>query len=423
LSGARGPLRIAVVGAGISGLVAARGLDGHHEVTLFEASERPGGHTNTIEVDDPAGPTAVDTGFIIFNRRNYPRFSRLLRALDVPSRPTAMTFSLRCDRDDVEWCGSGSLNAVFGQRRNLVRAGFWRMLADILRFGRDARDLLADRAEARSVARFAADAGYGHGFVNHYLLPMGASLWSCPERRFGEFPARFVAEFMDHHGLLDMFGRPQWRTIAGGSRRYVDALLTAFGGQLALATPVTSLRRERDAVELVTPAGSARFDEVVLACHADQALAMMSDADSTERELLSAFPYEDNEAVLHHDTGVLPRRRRCWAAWNHRAAADGDGDQVAVTYNMNILQGLTTRRTWCVTLNDRGQVAPERVERRIRYAHPLYTTGRVDAQARHGEMLRRRRTSFCGAYWGYGFHEDGVASASAVLAAYGLEGP
>lgn len=414
-------MRIAVIGAGIAGLAAARGLAARHDVTLIEAEACPGGHTHTVTVDDPAGPLAVDTGFIIFNRYNYPRFSRLLDALGVASQPTDMSFSVRSDADDLEWCGCGALGRVFGQRRNLVRARFWRMLADIVRFGREARAVIADAEEDRSVGDFAAARGYGHGFVHHYLLPMGASLWSCPEHRFADFPIRFVAEFMHHHCLLDIFGRPQWRTVTGGSRRYVDALLAAFPGEVRLGTPVTGVRRSENGVEVATTEGRSTFDEAVLACHADQALALVDDADATERELLSAFPYEVNEAILHTDVRVLPRRRRCWAAWNHRAAADGDGGRVAATYNMNILQSLPARETWCVTLNDERLIDPARIHRRIRWSHPLFTLDRQRVQRRRGEMLRRRGLSYCGAYWGWGFHEDGVASADEVLSAFGVE--
>ena len=416
--------RIAVVGAGVSGLVAADLLQRRHEVTLFEAEPRPGGHTHTCEVDDPAGRLAVDTGFIVFNERNYPLFTRLLAELGIESQPTDMTFSVRDDRSGLEWTGSDSLNQVFGQRRNLLRPAFWRMLADILRFGREAEAVIDEPDDTRSVLEFARARGYGPLFVDSYLLPMGASLWSCPTRRFGDFPIRFVAEFMQQHALLQIHGRPQWRTIRGGSRRYVDALLERFGGTLRLGSPIHSVRRRPERVELTTDTTES-FDEVVLACHADQALALLGDdADRLERSVLAAFPYQENEAILHCDERVLPRTRRCWAAWNHRARTDGaDRTAVSVSYNMNILQRLPAQRTWSVTLNDDADIDPERIARRIRYSHPLYTSGRAAAQARHPELTRRNRTSFCGAYWGYGFHEDGVRSGVAVARAFGIEGP
>lgn len=416
-------MKIAVVGAGVAGLVTARGLAARHDVTLYEAQAQAGGHTHTVVVDDPAGPLAVDTGFIIFNRYNYPRFSRLLDNLGVVAQQTDMSFSVRSDRDDLEWCGCGQLNRVFGQRRNLLRPPFWRMLSDILRFAREAPAVIADTEEQRTVGEFAAARSYGHGFVHHYLLPMGASLWSCPERRFADFPIRFVAEFMAHHCLLDIYNRPQWLTVQGGSARYVDAILDAFPGQTRLATPIHGIERTAQGVAVTTASERVVYDEVVVACHADQALAMVADADAVERELLGAFPYERNEAILHTDTRVLPRRRRCWAAWNHRAAVDGDGTRVAATYNMNMLQSLPAQLTWCVTLNDDRLIDPARIERRVTWSHPLFTRNRGQAQDRHNEVIRRRGLSYCGAYWGWGFHEDGVASAARVLAGFGLDGP
>lgn len=418
------PRRIAVIGGGIAGLVAADRLDRDHAVTLIEADSRPGGHTNTVEVDDPRGALAIDTGFIVFNEYNYPRFSRLLAELGIDSQPSDMSFSVRCDRSGLEWAGSHSLSTLFGQRRNLMRPRFWRMLADILRFGRQAERMLSeDGDDGLSVRRFAAQSGYSTAFVEHYLLPLGASLWSCPPNRFGDFPVRFVIEFLDQHGMLRMRGRPAWRTVRGGARRYVDALLARRHGELRLGTPVRSVQRHADHVEVVTAAGAERFDEVVLACHADQALALLgSDASAAECEVLGTFPYTRNEALLHTDTATLPRTRRCWAAWNHRRPAD-PGAPAPVTYNMNILQRLPAAATWCVTLDGADYVDPTRVVRRIEYHHPQYTPARAAAQARHGEFIRVNRTSFCGAYWGFGFHEDGVRSALAVARAFGGTAP
>jgi len=323
--------RIAVIGAGVSGLVAAWLLQGRHMVTLYEAEDRPGGHTHTCTVDDPAGRIPVDTGFIIYNERNYPLFSRLLAGMSVETQPTTMGFSVRDDRRGLEWTGCNSPNAVFGQRRNLVKPGFWRMLADILRFGREAPAVLETDDDTRTVREFARDHGYGEWFVEAYLLPMGASLWSCPMERFADFPVRFVVEFMQHHALLRMAGRPEWRTIAGGSRTYVDALLERFEGMLRLACPIERVRRDADAVTVTAAGREETHDEVVFACHADQVLALLADADADERAVLGAFPYQVNEAVLHSDTRVLPLRRRCWAAWNHRRRADDTGERVSVT--------------------------------------------------------------------------------------------
>lgn len=414
--------RVAIVGGGVSGLACAWLLDTRHDVTLFEAEPRLGGHTHTHAVDDPAGPLAVDTGFIVFNEDNYPLFSRLLGHLGIDSQPTSMSFSVCDGRSGLEWAGSPSLNTVFGQRRNLLSPRFWGMLRDIVRFGREAPAVLATADDDRTVADFARERGYGRAFVEHYLLPLGASLWSCPDRRFAAFPIRFVVEFLQHHRMLGLGGRPQWRTVAGGSHRYVDALRARLGATVRPATPVRAVRRAPGDVRVQTDDDDAAFDEIVFACHADQALALLGDdATATERALLGAFPYQANAAVLHTDERVLPRQRRCWAAWNHRVG--DDADEVSISYNMNILQRLPASRTWCVTLNGEDRIDPARIAARMRYDHPLYTPQRGAAQARHDEVIRSRRTSFCGAYWGYGFHEDGVRSAARVAAAFGADGP
>ncbi|MEF8793090.1 NAD(P)/FAD-dependent oxidoreductase [Thiohalorhabdus sp.] len=411
--------RIAVVGAGVSGLVAADRLSRHHQVTLFEAESRPGGHTHTVTVDAAEGPHRVDTGFIVFNPANYPRFTALLDELGIGSRPSEMSFSVRCDRTGVEWAGADSLNRVFGQRRNLVRPGFYRLLADLVRFAPAARAVAAEPDDHRTVGQFVAENRFGRSFVDHYLLPLGAALWSCPTGRFAEFPIRFVAEFLANHGMLEPLGaRPQWRTVVGGSDRYVDALLARFPGGLRLGTPIRRVHRsEQEVVVARQDGGSECFDEVVLACHADQALGLLDRPTETEQKVLGAFPYEANEAVLHTDTSVLPRAQRTWAAWNYRRPAVGE-DGVSVTYNMNILQGLAAREVYCVTLNEGGEVTSDRIIARMTYHHPLFTSERARAQARHPDLLRAHRTSFCGAYWGYGFHEDGVRSALAVADAF-----
>ncbi len=304
--------RIAVIGAGIAGLVVAYRLDRDHDVTLIEAEPRPGGHTHTVEVDDPNGPLAIDTGFIVFNEHNYPEFSRLLDELGIEAQATDMSFSVRCDRSGLEWAGSHSLNALFGQRRNLVRPRFWRMLADILRFGREAERLLADPgSDALSVRAFAARRGYSNAMVEHYLLPLGASLWSCPPARFGDFPVRFVIEFLHQHGMLRMTGRPVWRTVHGGAKRYVDALLARRRGALRLGEPVRAVQRHTDRVEVTTVAGAERFDEVVLACHADQALALLGEGAVELRQVEVQQTYAvaermraRQEAAVAHVAGV-----------------------------------------------------------------------------------------------------------------------
>lgn len=413
------PLRIAVIGAGVSGLTAAYRLAERHQVTLLEANDYLGGHTNTVDVALDGERHAIDVGFVVFNERNYPHFSALLNELGIASRPTSMGFSVRCDRSGLEYSGS-SLGGLFAQRSNLVRPRFYRLLADILRFNRQApRDILEQAARGvtneTTVGEYLERGRYSREFVQYYLLPMGSAIWSCPLGTFAEFPIRFIVEFFRNHGLLDLRGRPTWRVVDGGSRTYVEALLRRFRGCVRVATPIARVRRLADRVE-VTPQGTVEplaFDHVVFACHSDQALAMLADPSPTERELLSAFPYERSTAVLHTDQSLLPRRRRAWASWNYHLEPDSPR-RATVTYCMNILQGIRSRHVFNVTLNCDHRIAPEKVLRRFTFEHPIFTTRRAAAQSRHGELIDANRTSYCGAYWRNGFHEDGVVSALAV---------
>ena len=413
-------MQIAVIGAGISGLVAAHRLGGKHDVTLFEANAYPGGHTNTLDVELDGRRYAVDTGFIVFNDRTYPNFIALLNELGIGSRPTEMGFSVRCDRTGLEYNGS-SLNGLLARRSNLVRPSFWRMAADIVRFNRNApRDMSAGGMSANdsvTVGEYLRRGGYSSEFAEHYLLPMGAAIWSCPVGTFAEFPIRFIVDFYRHHGLLSLTDRPQWRVVEGGSRAYVAEILRRFPGRVRLSTPIVQVRRSEDFVE-ITPRGSEpeRFDHVVFACHADQALRMLADPSQAEREVLNAFPYEPNVALLHTDPSLLPCRRRAWASWNYLLSSDCAARPV-VTYCMNILQHIRSREVVNVTLNGEHLVDPARVLARIVYEHPVFTTARAVAQRRHRELLNVRRTSYCGAYWRNGFHEDGVVSSLAVCRA------
>jgi len=360
----------------------------------------------------------IDTGFIVYNERNYPNFTRLLATLGVETQPTTMGFSVRCDTTGLEYNGS-SLNQLFIQRRNLVRPSFLRMVRDILRFNREAREALPDLDESTTVSEWVRERRFGRSFVEHYLVPMGAAVWSSPPDTFRAFPIRFVIEFFANHALLDLRGRPEWRVIRGGSNRYVEALVRPFADRIRLGTPVRRVRRATDSVHLETADGiHERFDHVIFACHSDQALRILADPTATEREVLGAFPYEPNEAILHTDTSVLPRRRGAWASWNYRVPADRP-DRATVTYHMNQLQSLDSGRDFLVTLNDREGIDPNRVIKTILYHHPVFTAGRTAAQARHDELIDANRTSYCGAYWGYGFHEDGVRSALRVAGAFG----
>ena len=401
-------MRIAIIGGGISGLVAAHLLHPHHDVTLFEAHEYPGGHTHTVQVDVGSGVWDVDTGFIVYNERNYPQFTALLARLGVDSQPSDMSFSVRSERDDFEYNGA-SVNRLFGQRRNLLRPSFYRMAAEILRFNGAALRAVQNGARDATLGEYVAAAGYSRPFTDHYIVPLAGALWSQPRARGLDMPLEFLVRFLDNHGMLAVNRRPQWRVVRGGSQRYVEALIHPFRDHLRLGHRVRSVARHADRVEV----DGARFDEVVFACHADQGLAILADASPAERDILGAFPYQANDVVLHTDASLLPRRRKLWAAWNYHLGTD-PAAPVAVTYNMNILQTLVAPVTFCVTLNRTADVAPARVLRRLTYHHPVFTRAGLAAQQRHTEISGVNRTSFCGAYWGCGFHEDGVRSAQAV---------
>ena len=405
-------MKIAVVGSGVSGLVCAHLLAPRHDVVLFEAERRVGGHVHTVDVPGPVGPTAVDTGFIVFNTRTYPNFVRLLGHLGVASRPSDMSFSVRSDRRDLEYAGSG-LAALYAQHRNLLSPRFHRMVLDILRFYREARGLLAEGPEVELVA-WLRERGYSKAFVEDHILPMVGAVWSSSRDGARAFPARFLVRFFENHGFLEVNDRPAWLTVAGGSRTYVRAILDGFKGELRTGCPVKSIRREEDAVVVRPKDGAAeRFDHAIVACHADQAARLLEDPSPAEDELLAAFPYRANDVLLHDDERVMPRLRRTWSSWNYHLD-DEARPGASVTYWMNRLQRLPDRRQFFVTLN-RGQVVrPERILERLVYEHPVFTASGVAAQARHPELVDHRRTSYCGAYWRNGFHEDGVVSALRV---------
>jgi uncharacterized protein len=408
-------MKIAVIGGGISGLTAAYRLGRKHGVVLFEANEYVGGHTNTVDVELDGEHHAIDTGFMVFNDRTYPNFVAMLDALGVSSRPTSMSFSLRCDRTGLEYNGS-SLSGVFTQRRNLLRLRYWRMLSDVLRFNRESpARVLADHSTAETtVGEFLEGGGYSREFAEHYLLPMGSAIWSCPIGLFKEFPVRFVVEFFQNHGLLELRGRPTWRVIDGGARTYVNAMIERFRGEVRAGTPIVRVARRSDRVLVTARDGQTlECDHVVFACHSNQALAVLADASPIERVVLQAFPYQRSVALLHTETSMLPRNRRAWASWNYRLPPEKSAN-ATVTYCMNILQQIRSRRVFNVTLNSPEPIDQAKVLGRFVYEHPVFTTGRSAAQARHHELINVNRTSFCGAYWRNGFHEDGVASALAV---------
>ncbi|MGK2927124.1 MAG: NAD(P)/FAD-dependent oxidoreductase [Lysobacterales bacterium] len=410
-------MKIAIIGTGIAGNVVAHRLAGQHDITVYEADRRIGGHTHTVEVLAGGRRWAVDTGFIVYNDVTYPNFLALLAELGVASQPSDMSFSVSDRRSGLEYNGA-SLNTLFAQRGNLLRPSFHRMLRDILRFNREAPALLESRNDSNTLGEYLQAGGYSRGFIEHYIVPMGAAIWSASPRGMLDMPAGFFTRFFHNHGLLSVNDRPTWRVIKGGSQRYVEKLIAGHRDRIRLNTPVHWIRRHSGHVEVkARGAEPVRYDRVFLACHSDQALRLLTDPTPQEREVLGAIEYQANEAVLHTDASLMPRRRRAWAAWNvHVPAAGWSGsDKVPLTYNMNILQGLEAPVEFCVTLNDSAAIDPARIIQSIEYAHPIFTERAVAAQRRQREINGPNRTYFCGAYWRFGFHEDGVVSALAAL--------
>ena len=412
-------LRIAIIGSGIAGLTVAHQLHSEHQITVFERCSRIGGHVNTVAARLQGRTYNIDTGFIVFSEETFPNFSRLLRNLGVPTRETEMSFSVRHDRSGVEYNGA-SLNGLFSQRRNLLRPAFLRMLYDINRFNREFNSPGGgfDIGE-RPVFEFLAECGYRTEFLEQYLVPLGSALWSAPPRAFRRYPAGFVIRFLRNNRLLQTGRRPRYRFIEGGSAKYLRKLTAPFRDRIRKDCGARRIRRHDRHVEVEFAGGGRdRFDHVVIACHADQALKLLEDPEGPERELLGRFAYQTNSVLLHTEASVLPRQRRSWASWNVHAPLN-DPDCVRITYNMNILQKIPGPHVFNVTLNDEGRVPDEKVLGRFTYRHPQYGPESERAQSRHRELIGRRRTSFCGAYWGFGFHEDAVNSALAVVKALG----
>lgn len=406
---------VAIVGAGVAGLATAHLLSTQGlAVTVLEAEGRPGGHACTLDVPTADGRTVpADVGFMVFNDTTYPRFEALLRDLGVDWRTTDMSFGVS-DGRDFEYAGH-SPNALFATRGHLVDRRFWRMVLEYRRFNADARALLASDADP-SLRGWLTELGYSEHFIERLLVPQASAVWSADPEQMWSFPARFLVQFFANHGMLSLRDRPTWRTIPGGSRRYVEAITARLGDRVRCATPVASVRRDPSAAGVwVTPQGGApeRFDEVVLACHADQALALLEDPTPAEREVLGAIPYQASELVLHGDASLLPRRRAARASWNFHLLETPPAAPT-VTYDLGRLQGLDTPEPVLATLNLTDRVRPGAVHAVRHFSHPTYTPQGVAAQARHGEVSGADRVHFAGAYWSWGFHEDGVKSAHAV---------
>lgn len=411
-------MKIGIIGTGIAGMVAAYLLNDQHDITVFEANDYVGGHTNTVNIDTEQGTYAVDTGFIVFNDWTYPNFITLMRKLNIATQPSTMSFSVTCAQSGLEYNGT-SLNSLFAQRHNLMRPSFLRMLLDILRFNKAAPQLLRSESETVSLGEYLRAQSYSTYFTEHYIIPMGAAIWSADPQQIWTMPARFFIRFFHNHGMLSINRRPQWRVIKGGSQQYVQALVKSYQQHIRLRCPVQAVTRSKNHVTIKPSGGEPeRFDQVIIATHSDQALAMLTDPNEQEYALLRALPYQGNEVVLHTDIALLPRTQRAWASWNYYRPQNNCG-HVTMTYNMNMLQSLQSHQTFCVTLNRTAAIQPDRVLRTMTYHHPVYTTAGVAAQKQHASINGVNRTYFCGAYWGNGFHEDGVNSALAVANCFG----
>lgn len=418
-------MKIAIIGSGISGLAVAHYLHKQHEITVYEADSRLGGHTATVDVSLGGRQYSIDTGFIVFNDWTYPNFIRLMDEIGVASRKSDMSFSVSCERTGLEFAGvDGRLalvNGLFAQRRNLLSPSYIKMLLDIVRFNRLAvADVELDRIDRNMTLRdYVAEHHLGKKFTEFYLVPMASAIWSTPIREMYEFPMRFMLPFMYRHGLLSVSKRPKWRTIVGGSKSYIEPLSAGYSDRIRLGTPVTAIRRLENSVSVEAAGEVETFDHVILACHSDQALALLKDATQVENAILSAIRYQENDVVLHTDIDQMPVSSRAWASWNYRLRPGCEDALPVVTYYMNRLMGLDAAARFCVTLNNTAAIAPESILGRFNYAHPIFTQAGVDAQLRWNQINGVDRTWFCGAWWGKGFHEDGVVSAIRVAEALG----
>jgi predicted NAD/FAD-binding protein len=406
-------MKIAIIGSGIAGNTLAHHLYKTHDITIYEANSHIGGHTHTHDIEIDHQKYTVDTGFIVFNNRTYPEFIQLLEAHKVAWQPSNMSFSVRCETTGLEYNGT-TLNSLFAQRSNLFKPSFYQMIRDILRFNRESLSLLENGNEI-TMGDYLKQNNYGQRFIDQYIIPMGAAIWSTDAAQMLQFPARFFVRFFHHHGMLSVNNRPQWRTITGGSARYVEAITAPFKHVIKLNTLVKAVKRNPKNVKITLQNGDiAQFDYVFFACHSDEALRMLTDATTSEQEVLSAIPYQQNSVYLHTDISLMPKRKLAWAAWNYHLPKTSS-NKVAVTYNMNILQNIDCPQPILVTLNHTDNINPAKIIKRLQYKHPVYTIAGAAAQARHAEISGQNLTGYAGAYWLNGFHEDGVKSALAAL--------
>ena len=401
-------MKIAIIGSGISGNTLAYHLNSNHQITLFESNSRVGGHSHTHEIEVSNQKLNVDTGFIVFNKKTYPHFLNLLHELKVPYENSAMSFSVKDSQKDFEYNGT-NLNALFAQRKNLISPTFYKMIKEILRFNKNSTLLLKNNEEI-SLSEYLDREAYSDFFKKYYILPMGSAIWSSDVKTMMTFPAKFFVRFFDNHGMLNINDRPQWLTITGGSINYVKKLISPFEKKIKLNSQIKSVERKNDHVAIQFHDRTERFDWVFFACHSDEALKLIKSPTQDEKNVLKAIPYKDNEVILHFDERFMPRRKLAWAAWNYHVTEDSSSP-VSLTYNMNILQNLKTNVPVLVTLNPQEKIDKHKIIKKLSYAHPQYSLKSIEAQSKHHLISGVNRTSFAGAYWGNGFHEDGVKSA------------
>jgi len=414
--------KIAIIGSGIAGLTCGNLLSSKHEITLFEANDYLGGHTHTFDVMSRGKQYPVNTGFIVYNDWTYPNFIKLMEKLGVKSEVSDMSFSVKDENTGLEYNGT-NLNSLFAQRLNIIRPSFIRMVKDIIRFNKQTVSALNAKQieDGQTLGEFVQEHGYSKEFIHHYIVPMGSAIWSASVDVMMEFPLKFFLQFFNNHGMLSVDDRPTWRVLSGGSRSYIDPITEPFKERIFLNCPVKSVSRSEAGVTIISEQGKHEFDEVIFACHSDQALTLLADASDDETHILGSIPYQMNDVVLHTDTRLMPKRKLAWASWNYHIP-QRKSDYAMVTYNMNMLQNFhDAEETFLVTLNRNQEIDPSKIIAKFEYAHPVFTLDGVASQKRHGEISGHNNTHFCGAYWLNGFHEDGVNSALMVCKHFGIE--
>ena len=412
-------MKIAIIGSGISGLTSAYLLNRKHDVTIFEANDYIGGHTHTHNIDIDGKNYSIDTGFIVYNERTYPNFIKLLDQLNIERQLSTMGFSVKSASQDYEYAGE-SLNTLFAKRSNIFRIGFWRMLYAMYHFGKKADSLGRGLDVSMTLGDYLVDENYSSEFINYFIIPMGAAIWSTPANKVLDMPAYFFIKFFYNHGMLELTNRPNWWVIKNGSSEYIKKITIGFEDKIHLSTPVKKVSRVEGGVEIVLfkKDKALKFDSVIFATHSNQALDILDDPSDAEKDILGSIPYQKNNILLHTDSSVLPRRKLAWASWNYQLDSDPNSP-VILTYNMNILQTIESNKTFCVTLNDSDSVDKNSILKKITYHHPLFTVNAIEAQKRKSEISGVNNTYYCGAYWRNGFHEDGVVSALDVCSSFG----